>query len=132
MRTLVFDGQNEEHQEAFAILYQGFLLGAPQGGLRGLSAHRDALKILEKMEAISIPQTQKTRDEDGVEVDAPVRLRETGDQLRTLNEDEELELVLEENQYEMLLKHVENTPFRIGVAKQVVFAIDFLKAGVES
>lgn len=120
MKTIVFNPQNDEsHKDHFLMVHQGFLLGQPQEGLKGLSARKTAIKILDKLESIS----HVRKDNEGN------TLRyQTGDEVRDLNEDGG-KLELEDNEHEMLKSHFENflPNFRTGASRQVVAAAELME-----
>jgi hypothetical protein len=120
MRVLKFAG-TEQDKDMFRMLYQGFLLGAPEGGLKGIGPHRTALKLMDRLDAASQP----VMGEDG-----KVEKYVTGDDLRDL--DGEQTIVLDDAEYEMLKKHFNNVPWRVSVSRTVVATMDFLEAAPDS
>jgi hypothetical protein len=111
MRKLVFKADDSD---MFRLLHQGFFLGAPEGGLRGLSAHRTAMKLMDKIETIS---EQK-------KVEGKPEVYPTGDQIRNLLGP--CELILNDSEHEMLKKHFSNVPWRVAYSRQVVAIMEFL------
>lgn len=119
MKTIQFDGDNRQHQEAFVFIHQGFLLGTPEGGIPGLSGHIRASKILEKMNEIS--SVVKNEDDETV-------YYQTGDEVRQLNKDGGT-LELEDEQATMLKSHIEAflPQVRVGASHKVVAAMEMLE-----
>lgn len=123
MKRLVFDG-NEEGAARFQFLYTGFLLGTPQGGLRGIEVMRRAATVLEKMETIS-RVARHPEDESQI-----IYLRETGDILRELIDEGGI-LEFEDQEFDMLKNHFEASPQSAGSAKGFVATADFLENAEE-
>jgi hypothetical protein len=120
MKTLTFS-DDQTSKDRFQFIYQGFLLGAPNGGLKGIEANRRAFKIMDKLEAISEPVTGKVSE--GAEPEA--LFYPTGDAIRALKPEGGV-LLLEEAEIKMLREHLNETPWRPSLSKGVVDADDFL------
>lgn len=123
-KTLKFDA-SEESKIQFSLLYQGFLMGAPEGGLKGLEQHRRAHKIMEKLEKISEIVKDRGTKEDGTEEER-VAYYQTGDVVRALK-DAGGKLVLEEEEAKMLKEHIDAVPWRVQASKHVVALADKLE-----
>jgi hypothetical protein len=117
MRRLVFKA---EDSDMFRLLHQGFLLGAPEGGLRGLSANRTAMKLMDKIDTIS----EQGKTEGKPEV------YPSGDIVRHLIGD--CEMLLDNSEYDMLKNHFSNVPWRVSIARQVVATLEFLEKAEEA
>lgn len=121
MRKLEF-GTEDQDREVFQMLYTGFLLGTPEGGIRGLAKNRVAMKIMDKFE--SIAKEEKDYKDGDRRPMAP-----TGDPILELNGGGSI--VLESAEYEMLKGHVENAPWLPAAARRVVRALTFLEEAPE-
>lgn len=121
MRKLNF-GTDQADKDNFQMLYTGFLLGTPEGGLKGLAKNRLAMRIMDKFDSIA------KKDSDYKDGDRRPMLP-TGDLAMELNGGGEI--VLESQEYEMLKGHVENAPWLPGAARRVVAALEFLESAPE-
>ncbi len=119
MKLLTFSS-DQASKDYFQVIYQGFLQGVPDGGLKGLDANRRAFALLDKIEKISKP----VLDPDG----EPVYFR-NGDMFRELVEVAEgstVELVLEGTEQTLLLNHMANVGWAPRMSKAYIDTVDFI------
>jgi hypothetical protein len=119
MKKLIFDSStlSEEH---FQIIYQGFVLGVPEGGMRGLESIRRAFKIVTKLEDISEQVTNEAKE--------PL-FYQTGDALRSLkklSEGETLVLELEDSELILLNQHLEQHKWPLRALKTRLSTQEFI------
>jgi hypothetical protein len=128
MRVLAF-GSDEESKTRFSLIYQGFLFGTPEGGLRGFEVNRRANKIFGKLEDISQPVYAPVKsDPSGVEL--KVVQFPGGDVLRELKP-EGGEIRLEDAEYEMLSGFLNNAPWTNTTSRKVADLADFFEAAAK-
>lgn len=131
MRVIQFDGE-QKAKERFRIIYQGFLLGVPEGGIRGLEANRRVMSILDKLEVISEPLTAQVPVSEGSEEMKEEYLYfQTGDLVRELR-DEGGELSLTEPELEMVKRHLDAAPWTVQAARAVVETVAVLEEAAAS
>lgn len=122
MRVLNF-GPDSLSRERFQILYQGFLFGSPQGGIRGIETLRRAHRILDKFAAIS---DQTYAPAPGGSELVPAVYPDTEDGIRHLK-DEGGTMLLDDIEYNQLKHHFENVGWKsASVIPKALDAADFL------
>lgn len=125
-KRLVFTA-DQAGKDRFQFIYQGFLLGAPQEGLKGIEVNRRAFRVMDKLELIS--EHVEGTTEEGQE---PKPLYyPTGDAIRALVEDGG-EILLDEAEVKMIRDHMNEVGWRPALAKGVVDADDFLANAPEA
>lgn len=122
MRTLTFK-DDEASRKIFTTLYVGFLMGSPREGVRGIANTRTAMKIMEKFEALAKKESDY----------------KAGDQRYMLPSGEVMldlakggKMALEGAEYNMLMAHLNECPWRPAAAREAVAAVEFLEKAPES
>lgn len=120
MAMLKFEDTDSGRDE-FSLLHQGFLMGSPEGGLKGIEQHKRAICILDKLEEIS--DVVKGAEKPG---DAKSTMYyNTGDVVRKLRT-KGGKVEFEEEEVKMLKEHMESVPWRVGVSRLFVSVVDML------
>lgn len=117
-RVLTFESARQD-QKRFELLYQAILIGgasAQPGSRGGIEVLRREARLLDALDGISIADPDETKGLAG----EPGRLVQA-----------EAELVLEQPDFELLKKRVEETPWLPKAARDVVDVIDWLSAAPE-
>ncbi len=124
-RALIFDGDRAARR--FALIHEGFLLGGAivtREGRRagGFADVRAEAAVLEALHAIS-------RETAGVDGGTPPLLT-TGDVARELLASPQVVLLTPAG-FDVARRYLEAMPWRIGIAREAVDAVDFLTGATE-
>jgi hypothetical protein len=114
-RVVSFKADATKNQKRLELCYAAVVLGAPQAA-RGIDVIRREARLLDALDAISTPDTEGALMVNGLPKRSP--------QVDAV-------LTLDQPDWELLRRYVENTPWSPMAARDVVDVVDWLGAAAE-